>query len=71
MQVQIKFTRVGSSQVFGNFGPGDLLRCSAAEARHFVETVGCAAYADAKPLQAVPTTTASRRKRASQKESQP
>lgn len=41
---QIKFTANGSSSVYGNFGPGDLLRCSDAEARHFVEDAQCAKY---------------------------
>lgn len=44
MLVQIKFTKNGSSSAFGNFGPGDLLRCSAEQARHFVEDAGCARY---------------------------
>jgi hypothetical protein len=44
MQVQIEFTQGGSSSVFGNFGPGDRLRCSAEHARHFVEQACCAKY---------------------------
>lgn len=47
MQVQIIFTIGGSSSTFGNFAAGDTLRCSAAEARHFVEEAGCARYATA------------------------
>ena len=46
MQRQIKFTASGSSQVTGNFAPGDLLRCSAEMAHHLVEEVGCARYTD-------------------------
>lgn len=42
----IQFTAQGSSSVFGNFGPGDKLRCSDAEARHFVLEAQCAKYAD-------------------------
>ena len=42
----IVFTAQGSSSVFGNFGPGDRLRCSDAEARHFVVDAHCARYAD-------------------------
>lgn len=52
MLVQIKFTKNGSSSAFGNFGPGDVLRCSADQARHFVEDAQCAQYverADAQP----------------------
>lgn len=44
MQVQIKFTKPGASSVFGAFAPGDLLRCSADAARHFVEDAACAVY---------------------------
>lgn len=48
MQVQIKFTRSGASQAFGGFAPGDILRCSAAAARHFVDDVACAVYVTTK-----------------------
>jgi hypothetical protein len=41
---QIRFFAGGCSSVFGNFAPGDLLRCSDAEARHFVEEAHCARY---------------------------
>lgn len=44
---QIKFTRHGSSSVFGNFEPGDILRCSDDEARHFVDEASCAEYVTA------------------------
>lgn len=50
MQVQITFTTGGSSSTFGNFAPGDTLRCSAEEARHFVESARCARYAQHAPL---------------------
>lgn len=46
MQVQIIFTARGSSQVTGNFAPGDSLRCSAEQAQHFVEDAKCARYAE-------------------------
>jgi hypothetical protein len=55
---QIKFTHTGHSAAFGSFQAGDLLRCSAAAARHFVVDAGCAEYVGQKPLQAsapVPT----------------
>ena len=45
MQVQIVFTASGSSSVTGNFSPGDVLRCNADQARHFVEEARCARYA--------------------------
>ena len=72
MQVQIKFTRSGSSQAFGNFGPGDLLRCSAAAARHFVNDVACAVYVQATPPAAAadPEQAAPARKRVSRKDTQ-
>lgn len=40
----IKFIRGGCSSLFGNFAPGDVLKCSEAEARHFVEDASCAKY---------------------------
>jgi hypothetical protein len=46
MQVQIIFTANGSSTTTGNFAPGDVLRCSAEEARHYVEKAQCARYAN-------------------------
>lgn len=46
MQRQIKFTAVGASSATGSFWPGDTLRCSAEEARHFVEDARCAVYLD-------------------------
>lgn len=52
MQVQIVFTSFGSSSQLGNFGPGDRMRCSAEHARHLVEQVRCARYADGAAPQA-------------------
>lgn len=46
MQALIKFIASGSSSATGNFAPGDLLRCGADHARHFVEEARCAVYAD-------------------------
>jgi hypothetical protein len=46
MQRNIKFTHGGSSSIFGNFAPGDTLRCGADAAKHFVEEACCAVYAD-------------------------
>lgn len=55
MLKSIQFTAQGSSSVFGNFGPGDLLRCSAEHARHFVEEAQCARYVqDPDQAQAAP-----------------
>lgn len=51
MQRTIKFTHTGSSAAFGNFAAGDVLRCSAEAARHFVENAMCAQYDDAKHAQ--------------------
>ncbi len=50
MHVQIIFTAGGSSSTFGNFAPGDTLRCDAEQARHLVEDARCARYA-ASPVQ--------------------
>lgn len=49
MQVQITFIKSGSSSQFGNFAPGDKLRCGEAEARHFVEDASCAVYTEKQP----------------------
>ena len=46
MQRIIKFTAGGSSATYGNFAPGDLLRCPEAAAKHFVEEACCAKWAD-------------------------
>ena len=45
MQVQIKFTVGGANSVCGGFSAGDMLRCSAAMAKHLVEDAKCAEYA--------------------------
>lgn len=55
MQVQIVFTSFGSSIQLGNFGPGDRMRCSAEHARHLVNQVRCARYADASLAQPLAT----------------
>lgn len=52
MQVQIRFVAGGCSSQFGNFAPGDTLRCDAAAARHFVEEAQCAVYAAGQPPKA-------------------
>lgn len=67
MQVHIVFTKFGSSSQLGNFGPGDRMRCSAEHARHLVDDVRCARYAQAEPPQAPAdhqTTQGGRRPRA-------
>ncbi len=48
MQVQIKFKRTGSNSVYGSFTAGDILRCDAALAAHFVAE-GLAKYTEAAP----------------------
>lgn len=48
----IKFNTRGSSAAFGNFAPGDLLVCSDAQAKHFVEDAQCATYVDTAPAEA-------------------
>jgi hypothetical protein len=42
----IKFNRGGSNTMLGNFGPGDVARCSDALARHLVDEVRVARYAE-------------------------
>lgn len=54
MQVQIRFNKPGSSQLCGNFAPGDLFRCNEAQARHFVNDARCAVYVEAAHAQSVP-----------------
>ena len=67
MQVQIVFTASGSNSITGNFAPGDVLRCSAEQARHFVADAQCARYAvaevAAEPVEPV-TVKATKRKSA-------
>jgi len=46
MQTQIKFLVGGANSVCGGFVAGDILRCSAAFAKHLVEEVKCAKYTD-------------------------
>jgi hypothetical protein len=45
MQTRIKFVRYGHNTALGNFAPGDLAWCDESMARHLVEQVGCAQYA--------------------------
>lgn len=46
--VQVRFIKFGANSAFGGFAPGDMLRCSEALAKHLVEEVGCAQYAETK-----------------------
>lgn len=64
MQVQIIFTARGSSSATGNFAPGDVLRCSAEQARHFVTEAQCARYAEAPVEPADPPVKTTKRKSA-------
>ncbi len=50
MQRQIKFTSSGHSHSFGNFVAGDVLRCPADAAKHFVEDAQAAVYDDVAPV---------------------
>lgn len=50
----IYFKSFGSSAVFGNFAPGDTLRCSDDVARHFVEDARAADYVVAAQASAQP-----------------
>ncbi len=43
-QVAIVFTCNGHSHLHGNFGPGDVLRCSPEQAAHYVLQAQCAQY---------------------------
>ena len=42
----IKFVRGGSNTILGNFAPGDVARCSDALAKHLVDEVKVATYAE-------------------------
>lgn len=53
MQRQIKFTASGASSAFGAFAPGDVVRCDASLAKHFVEEAHAARYLDAAPVNKV------------------
>lgn len=48
MQREIKFKRTGSNSVYGSFAAGDILRCDAVLAEHYV-TEGVARYIDVAP----------------------
>ena len=63
MQVQVIFTASGSSSTTGNFAPGDVLRCSAEQARHLVKEAQCARYATApaEPAEPAPVKTTKRK----------
>lgn len=55
MQARIRFTKFGSNSAFGNFAPGDVMRCDAGMARHLVDEAGVAVYTEpAAPAPAVP-----------------
>ncbi len=44
---RVKFHRLVMSPVYGDCGPGDLLRCDDTFARHVVDDLGAAIYVDA------------------------
>jgi hypothetical protein len=52
MQREIKFKRTGSNSVYGSFATGDVLRCDAALAAHYVRE-GVAKYIDVEPAPVV------------------
>jgi hypothetical protein len=54
MQVQIKFLVGGANSLIGGFCAGDLARVSAELARHLVDDVGVAKFADVPPVQPPP-----------------
>ncbi len=51
--IQIKFTTFGANSAFGSFAPGDKLRCSPELAKHLVEELRCAKYAEAHAEQEI------------------
>lgn len=53
MQVQIKFKRTGSNSVYGSFAAGDVLRCDAALAAHYVKE-GIALYTEKPAVEVAP-----------------
>lgn len=48
IMVKVKFITFGANTAIGSFAPDDMLTCSRDLARHFVEELGCAVYADNK-----------------------
>ncbi|MFZ4539208.1 hypothetical protein [Propionivibrio sp.] len=56
MQVQIKFKRTGSNSVYGSFAAGDVLRCDAALAAHYVKE-GIAWYMEKPVVEVAPAPT--------------
>ena len=56
MQAQIKFKRTGSNSVYGSFAAGDVLRCDAALAAHYVKE-GIALYTEIPVVEVAPAPT--------------
>jgi hypothetical protein len=65
--VKVKFITFGSNTAIGSFAPDDTLSCSRDLAKHFVEELGCAVYADKKaPVADQDKAPAAARKKAAQ-----
>lgn len=60
---QIEFIGQGSNTILGNFGPGDVARCSDALAQHLVDEARVAKYAT--PSEPAEAPKASRRRKGS------
>lgn len=54
MQTTVRFITYGSNSAIGNFGPGDVLRCGDAMARHLVDQAKVARY-DQAPAAETPS----------------
>lgn len=60
--VKVKFIVGGANSAFGGFSAGDVLVCSEAMARHLVDDVKCAKYAEQPTPSAVEPAATSRKK---------
>lgn len=49
---QVKFHQLVISPVYGNCGPGDIVRCDDLFAQHVVDDLKCAVYVDVPQVQA-------------------
>ena len=69
-QVAIKFKTLTISSALGTFSDGDILRCSKAEADHFVNDCGAAEYLNAPVVAEAPAVEAEKPARKKKGEAQ-
>lgn len=60
---EIRFTRLGSNSVLGNFQPGDVARCSDAMAEHLVREIAVAEYRAVPAVESAPEPVIKRKRK--------